>query len=36
MMHAPLRPFVILNFIRDNAQPSRVMLKQVQYDEDFV
>ena len=35
-MHAPLRPFVILNLFQDNAQPSRVILKQVQDDEDFI
>jgi hypothetical protein len=27
---------VILNLFQDNAQPSRVILKQVQDDEDFV
>jgi hypothetical protein len=29
-------PIVILNLFQDNAQPSHVILKQVQVDEDFV
>jgi hypothetical protein len=35
-MGAPLLPLVILNLFQDNAQPSHVILKQVQDDEDFV